>query len=322
MSIKIEDLKIDPRFERLTPMREMQREALEDAILSAGEVYDPLIIWKGKNTVVDGHERLTIIKKHPHIKYELKEVDFEDWQHVMATIVSSHITRTDFNTYQKLEMAQECSDYWMAKEQARKNRGKRNDLNTVTEQKSVKVDTTLLLAKKAGVGRTTASNFLKVHKKASDVVKQKCRDEEMSIEDAYELIKSSQPNLRKSASTSKQCKPSSNPKSTGSAAAPKVQKGNKAVAAAENEGVQATDKSTQTKDIPANAFWITLNRNNKTIGVSRQAPGSTPENFKLNTITYPCEFKDIRNGGEVVEVRPKSGQAGHHDFMADIRNAS
>ena len=71
------EMKIDPEFEtRIPPLTEDEFRNLEENILAAGEIYSPIIVWNG--TIVDGHNRYRILKKHPELKYSVKEISFND----------------------------------------------------------------------------------------------------------------------------------------------------------------------------------------------------------------------------------------------------
>jgi hypothetical protein len=81
--------KIDPTFERYwPPLPEEKRIILEKSILEEG-LRDNLIVWKEKNILLDGHQRLGILKKHG-ISYEDRitylsfpdEVHAKHWVHV------------------------------------------------------------------------------------------------------------------------------------------------------------------------------------------------------------------------------------------------
>lgn len=186
--LKIEDLKVENKFKRITPESKEQFNALEKLIVADVELHSPIIIWAGQGIVVDGHSRLEILKKHPDLKYSLKEIEFDDWMDVIVWIVEHHIARSSFTLWQKLEMAMACVKYWEAKEKARRNQGVRNDLKTPGVKKSESIDTNAILAEKVGCGTTTVTQFLKVFNKASEATKQKCKEGDMSIKRAYESL--------------------------------------------------------------------------------------------------------------------------------------
>ena len=187
--LKIEDLQIEKKYEELTPVTEEQLNALETLILADGEIYDSMVVWKGKNIVVDGHSRHKIHQKHPHLKYSIKEVDFNDWRDVVVWIVEHHIVRKSFTLWQKLEMALNCVEYWKAKEEAKKNQGTRTDLLSPGDKKLEAIDMDQIIADKVGCSKTYVTMFKKIFNKASEGVKQRCREGDMSIKRAHDSLK-------------------------------------------------------------------------------------------------------------------------------------
>ena len=70
-------LKIDPEFRAKIPaISEDEYNQLEENILEAGEVYDPLVVWDG--TIVDGHNRWKILQEHDGIRYHVRDMEFAD----------------------------------------------------------------------------------------------------------------------------------------------------------------------------------------------------------------------------------------------------
>jgi len=182
---KLEELNVDTKFERLTPASNEEFKALEKMIVADGEIHSPIIVWKDKNIVVDGHSRRKILSKHPKLKYTIKEISFGGWQDVIVWIVEHHIARKSFTLWQRLEMALNCEGYWKAKAEAKRNQGTRNDLTAPGAEKSKPINTNLILAEKVGCGETTVIQFKKVFEEASDGIKQRCKDGDMSIKRAH-----------------------------------------------------------------------------------------------------------------------------------------
>lgn len=82
------DIIVDPRFRDKIPKPSDEELAqLEDNILADGEIRDPLVVWGGKNILIDGHNRWAIYQKHTDIlafpkiieKVFSDEYDAEDW---------------------------------------------------------------------------------------------------------------------------------------------------------------------------------------------------------------------------------------------------
>lgn len=70
-------LTIEPMFRDALPkLTEKEFHQLEENILEAGEVREPLIVWH--NTIIDGHHRYEIVQKHPEIPFKVKQMEFAD----------------------------------------------------------------------------------------------------------------------------------------------------------------------------------------------------------------------------------------------------
>ena len=75
----VKTLIIDPEFQgKIPPLMEDEYKQLEENILSAGEVYTPIVTWNG--IIVDGHNRWKVIQAHPeaNIQYRTKAIPFKD----------------------------------------------------------------------------------------------------------------------------------------------------------------------------------------------------------------------------------------------------
>lgn len=99
------DIIVDPRFRDKIPRpSEEERRRLEENILKDGLVRDPLVLWKGTNILVDGHNRWDVIQKHPEIPYTTIEQEFENEWDVVAWICRNQLGRRNISkvVYDKL----------------------------------------------------------------------------------------------------------------------------------------------------------------------------------------------------------------------------
>ena len=70
-------LKVDPEFQnKIPPLTEEEFRQLEENIMDAGEVYEPITVWN--DTIIDGHNRYKIVLMHPGIRWRVREARFED----------------------------------------------------------------------------------------------------------------------------------------------------------------------------------------------------------------------------------------------------
>ena len=96
----LKDLKIDPEFEeKIPPLTEDEFSLLEQNIVADGAVLDPLIIWN--NTILDGHNRYRILKKHPEIPFKTFPKEFPDKYAAIAWICRNQLGRRNLTPEQK-----------------------------------------------------------------------------------------------------------------------------------------------------------------------------------------------------------------------------
>lgn len=65
MSGQIYDLMVDPEFEAYLPIQSEEQDAqLEEALRLTSGPISPIVDWKGRNIIVDGHRRYKICEKN------------------------------------------------------------------------------------------------------------------------------------------------------------------------------------------------------------------------------------------------------------------
>lgn len=78
----MQDFRIDPEFQnKIPPIGEDEFRQLRENILAAGEVFEPLVVWKEEQILVDGHNRWKVIQEKPQItqiRYSVREISFPD----------------------------------------------------------------------------------------------------------------------------------------------------------------------------------------------------------------------------------------------------
>ena len=71
--LKLSSLKIDPEFSaQILPLSFEELQQLEMNMIRDGKLTDPIIVWN--KTILDGHNRYNILRKHSFIEYEIKEM--------------------------------------------------------------------------------------------------------------------------------------------------------------------------------------------------------------------------------------------------------
>lgn len=96
----LENIKINPEFERLIPpLTDDEFELLESNILSEGEIYTPIFVWSGY--IIDGHHRFRILTEHKEIPYRVTEKHFDNKYEAMSWICNNQLGRRNLTPENK-----------------------------------------------------------------------------------------------------------------------------------------------------------------------------------------------------------------------------
>lgn len=160
------ELTIDPEFrDKVPPMTEAEYRQLEENILKAGRVKVPITIWNdnGKETIVDGHNRWSIVQKHPEIPYEVEEEHFADRYEAVVWICKNQLGRRNLTDAQKTYLiGRQYEAQKMTKGAPYGNSNAKKQLGQ--NGPFVKGDTAETIAKEHNIGRSTikrAEKFVK-----------------------------------------------------------------------------------------------------------------------------------------------------------------
>ena len=145
-------LKIDPEFQgKIPPLTFEELNQLEANILRDGRIINPIIVWQG--LIVDGHNRYTIVKKHPEIPFTVHEKEFAGRYEAIIWICKNQLGRRNLTPEQKKYLigkqyeAEKCANGGDRKSPAAKSGyGKRNLIGAPK--------TCYKVAAESGVGRT------------------------------------------------------------------------------------------------------------------------------------------------------------------------
>lgn len=117
--LKLSSLKIDPEFSaQILPLSFEELQQLEMNMIRDGKLTDPIIVWN--KTILDGHNRYNILRKHSFIEYEIKEMEFSSRQEALIWICNHQLGRRN--------LTPECRKYligkrYEAEKQISQNRG-------------------------------------------------------------------------------------------------------------------------------------------------------------------------------------------------------
>lgn len=185
---ELRELTIDPEFRDLIPsLTDEERRLLEESIVANG-CESPLTVWN--NTIVDGHNRYDICRKHS-IPFAVLEKDFADRDAALLWMIQAQLGRRNLTAYQKTELALRFEP--LLKAQARERQGRRTDMMNIPQnssESSSDTETRKQIGKLAGVSHDTIKKVKKLNASADDETKRKLRRGEVTINGAYtELMK-------------------------------------------------------------------------------------------------------------------------------------
>lgn len=158
----MQELRIDPEFrDKIPPLTDTEFEQLRENILSDGEVYEPIVVWKG--TIIDGHNRWRIIQEHPEIPYKVKEMEFSDKWAAFEWMYRKQLGRRNISDEQKTYL---LGKLYEARKQTRGgDRGNQYTKEPNRQNGDLATGRTVMqIAKEQGVGQKTverAEHFAK-----------------------------------------------------------------------------------------------------------------------------------------------------------------
>ena len=155
---------IDPEFKALIPpLLPEERKGLEESILKEG-CRDALVVWKGHNILVDGHNRYEICTAHGK-PFETIEMEFASRDDAMVWIIDNQISRRNLTPFARGELALKRKHIIAAK--AKENQGFRTDI-CQNSDKSKPINTRAELAKIAGFLRKSGVDPPHLHARGGD----------------------------------------------------------------------------------------------------------------------------------------------------------
>lgn len=179
-------LNVDTEFKNLIPpLTDDEYKGLEASILEEG-CRDALILWG--DTIVDGHNRYEICTKH-NIAFNTVQMDFDSRNAVKLWMMHNQLARRNLNDFQRIEITHKCED--AVKEEAEKIRtaNLRQNAEVVKLPPRQEGKSRDILGKMAGVSGKTYEHAVKVLKEAPQDIVDATRRGDMSINQAYQIIK-------------------------------------------------------------------------------------------------------------------------------------
>ena len=195
---------IDPEFRDLIPRPSDEEFAqLEANILAAGEITDPLVVWKGRGILLDGHNRYAIAEQHGLTQYQVYESEeLPDRQAAIRWIARRQLGRRNLTDFARAELAlllePTVSEQAKAKQLSAPNSSKNgieSEKTSFLEKSTVRAnlperatfETRQEIAKEAGVSARTVNKVQRVKKSGTSELQNMARSGEVSIDAAAKV---------------------------------------------------------------------------------------------------------------------------------------
>lgn len=142
-----DDIKIDKEFAALIPALSVDELAqLERSLLAEG-CRDPLIVWKEKHILLDGHNRLSICRQH-NLPFKVEALEFPDREAAEAFIVKNQLGRRN--------LSPEAASYLRGKRYLAEKQARGGDRRKAeSTDQSDRMETAQRLAEEYKVGEAT-----------------------------------------------------------------------------------------------------------------------------------------------------------------------
>lgn len=181
-------MQIDEEFKNLIPkLSEEEFKQLEENIIEEG-CREPIILWN--DTIIDGHNRYEICKRN-NIEFKTTNKEFSNREEAKKWIIKNQFGRRNLSIYDKSVLALKLENLFKekAKENLKTSTGGSNPQPFHKSEKVEPINTTKEIAKIAGTSHDTIARVKKIEEKAPEDVKEKVKNGEMSINQAYGYVK-------------------------------------------------------------------------------------------------------------------------------------
>lgn len=185
----IADIKIDDEFRQIIPpLSDEEKAMLSNSIMEEG-CRDPLVVWKGRNILLDGHNRYDICTMF-EVGFAVTEREFKDRDEAKVWMIRNQMGRRNLTPFQRAELALELEVVISkaAKENQRRSGGRGNkgkqksaDLNPLETRREV--------ARAAGVSHDTVAKVKAIRAEATPEVVEKVRSGGLSINAAWQQVR-------------------------------------------------------------------------------------------------------------------------------------
>lgn len=176
-------LKVEPEFKALIPpLTNDEYAALKESIKTHG-CHDPLIIWKGRNIILDGHNRYQICRELD-LRFEVVEIELSSHTDAKIWMIKNQRARRNLNESQRAMLAVRLEELYS--EKAKDRKGTRTDLGQNLDQGEAGRSAEKA-AKDMGVSHQTVSFAKKVVKEGVPGLKKIVESGEVAVSAAAKV---------------------------------------------------------------------------------------------------------------------------------------
>ena len=191
---RIHDLILSERIQNMKPlMAESEQMMLCDSIDEDG-VLNPLVVWKGRNILVDGYYRYMYCHEKG-IPFDIIEKEFADETEVVLWVVRQQLARRNLTAFQKCEMVLPLEAEIAA--EAKKRQGWRSDLRDRVGAEPI--NTAKILSNMAGVSTGSLYQVKYILQNGDRETLRRVRAGELSIYGAYRSLVQGTASIKESA---------------------------------------------------------------------------------------------------------------------------
>ena len=167
--MRVSDILTDPELAGLFPVQEGTLAAVIQSMKETGyDRAEPLVLWKGKNIVIDGHTRFAAAREAEIQEVPVEEKEFESLEDAMLYAYGRQANRRNLTQAEIFKAATTLET-----KVSRDGSGRSAEL----------------LAKKLGISKTTVYNARAVGESGNEEVIESVKKGDISIKKAYQQVK-------------------------------------------------------------------------------------------------------------------------------------
>ena len=212
------ELEINRELQGLIPALSKPEQDALIASLNVEGCRQPITVWKGKNIIIDGHNRYSICNKFD-IPFKVEELEFEDEYRVKIWMINNQLARRNLSIEYRVELA--CTLAVVEQELAQKRKSANlKQFSEKSKTSEISGSTEALtrgtrskkgrgvigeIAKKAGVGHSTVERYDAIQSKGTEEQKEAVRTGKKKIGTVYKEIQANEKPAAKLQIQSNEC---------------------------------------------------------------------------------------------------------------------